>query len=65
MKKKIVILGCMDTKGQEYAFIKEIIEKAGCDTMNIDVGVINPQLFKPDISRQEVAKAERYKYLAG
>lgn len=57
MKKKIVILGCMDTKGQEYAFIKEIIEKAGCDTMTIDVGVINPPLFKPDISRQEVAKA--------
>ncbi len=57
MKKKIIILGCMDTKGQEYAFIKDIIEKAGCDTLLIDVGVIDPPMFKPDISRQEVAKA--------
>ncbi len=57
MKKKIIVLGCMDTKGQEYAFVKDIIEKAGCDTLLIDVGVIDPPLFKPDISRQEVAKA--------
>jgi len=48
MKKKIIILGCMDTKGQEYAFIKDIIEKAGCDTLLIDVGVIDPPMFKPD-----------------
>lgn len=57
MKKKIVLLGCMDTKGQEYTFIKDIIEKAGCDTLSIDVGIIDPPLFKPDISREEVAKA--------
>ena len=57
MKKKIVILGCLDTKGQEYTFIKDIIEKAGCDTLAIDVGIIDPPLFKPDISREEVAKA--------
>ena len=57
MKKKIIILGCMDTKGQEYAFIKDIIEKAGCDTLLIDVGVIDPPMFKHDISRQEAAKA--------
>jgi uncharacterized protein (UPF0261 family) len=57
MNKKIVILGCLDTKGEEYGFIKRHIEKMGCSTMTIDVGVINPPLFRPDISRQEVAKA--------
>ena len=57
MKKKIIILGCMDTKGEEYAFVKDIIEKAGCDTLLIDVGVINPPLFEPDITRQEVVEA--------
>jgi uncharacterized protein (UPF0261 family) len=57
MNKKIVILGCLDTKGEEYGFIKRHIEKMGCSTMTIDVGVINPPLFRPDITRQEVAKA--------
>lgn len=57
MDKKIVILGCIDTKGEEYAFIKRHIEKAGCKTLTIDVGVINPPLFIPDITREEVARA--------
>jgi uncharacterized protein (UPF0261 family) len=56
MDKKIVILGCMDTKGEEYSFIKRHIEKAGCKTLTIDVGVINPPFFPPDITRQEVAR---------
>jgi uncharacterized protein (UPF0261 family) len=58
MAKKIVILGSMDTKGEEYAFIKQHIQKAGCETLIIDVGVIKPPIFQPDITRQEVAKAE-------
>ncbi len=57
MNKTIVILGCLDTKGEEYGFIKRHIEKMGCDTITIDVGVINPPLFEPDITKQEVAKA--------
>ncbi len=57
MGKKIVILGSMDTKGEEYDFIKRHIEKAGCGTLTIDVGVINPPMFQPDITRKEVAEA--------
>ncbi len=57
MKRTVVILGCMDTKGEEYAFIRQHIGKAGCDTLTIDVGVMNPPIFKPDISRHEVAEA--------
>jgi len=57
MNKRIVILGCMDTKGEEYSFIKRHIEKAGCKTLTIDVGVINPPMFLPDITRHEVAEA--------
>jgi uncharacterized protein (UPF0261 family) len=67
MNMKIVILGCMDTKGEEYSFIKRQIEKAGCKTMTIDVGVINPPLLQPDITRQEVARAagEDFEKLVG
>ena len=57
MKRSIVILGCMDTKGEEYTFIRRHILKAGCDTLTMDVGVIHPPLFDPDITRHEVAKA--------
>lgn len=57
MKKKIIILGCMDTKGEEYGFIKDVIQKSGCNTLLIDVGVIDPPGIEPDISRHEVAKA--------
>jgi uncharacterized protein (UPF0261 family) len=57
MKKTIVILGCLDTKGEEYDFIRRHIHNAGCDTLTMDVGVIQPPLFTPDIDRHEVARA--------
>jgi len=56
-EKKIVILGCMDTKGEEYGFIRDNIKKAGCGTLLIDVGVIGPPGTPPDISKYEVAQA--------
>jgi len=57
MKKTIAILGCMDTKGQEYAFIKKYIEKEGLETLIIDIGIIGKALLKPDITNKEVACA--------
>ncbi|MGM0365841.1 MAG: Tm-1-like ATP-binding domain-containing protein [Actinomycetota bacterium] len=57
MNRTIVILGSMDTKGEEYAFIKRHIGKEGFKTLIVDVGVIGPPVLKPDIGRHEVAKA--------
>jgi len=57
MKKNVIILGCMDSKGEEYGFIKKHIEKTGLSTTVIDVGVIGKPLIKPDIPNNEVAKA--------
>ncbi|HEB31882.1 MAG TPA: UPF0261 family protein [Spirochaetes bacterium] len=56
MDKKIVILGCMDTKGEEYSYIKRHIEKTGLKTLMIDTGVINPPAFTPDITRHRLAE---------
>jgi len=53
----VVILGSMDTKGEEYNFIKKHIEKTGLKTLLIDVGVMGRPLIKPDISNNEVAAA--------
>jgi uncharacterized protein (UPF0261 family) len=57
MNKTIAILGAMDTKGSEYGFVKDLIQKEGLDTLVIDTGIINPPLLKPDISRHELTKA--------
>ncbi|MBC8389959.1 MAG: Tm-1-like ATP-binding domain-containing protein [Actinobacteria bacterium] len=57
MKKTIAILGCMDTKGQEYAFIKRYIKKEGLETLVIDIGIIGKALLKPDITKKEIADA--------
>jgi uncharacterized protein (UPF0261 family) len=57
MIKVVVILGSMDTKGEEYNFIKKHIEKTGLKTLLVDTGVIGKPLIKPDISNLEVAAA--------
>jgi uncharacterized protein (UPF0261 family) len=53
----IAILGTMDTKGEEHAYVAEIIRKRGHKTLVIDVGALEPPKLKPDISREEIAAA--------
>lgn len=57
MTKTVVIAGALDTKGQEFAFVKKLIEQAGLQTLVIDFGVMSAPAFAPDISREEVAQA--------
>lgn len=57
MKKTIAIVGALDTKGEEYAFLKNEIEKLGCQTFVINVGVLGKPAFPPDVSSEEVAEA--------
>ena len=53
----IALLGTMDTKGTEYAFLAEQIQKRGHHTLVIDTGILGEPRLKPDISRAEVASA--------
>ncbi len=57
MKKNVIILGSMDSKGEEYGFIKKHVEETGLGTILIDVGVMGEPTVKPNISNIEVAKA--------
>lgn len=57
MAKTIALLGALDTKGAEYGFVKQVIESCGLSTLLIDVGVLDPPVITPDISRAEVARA--------
>ncbi|MDX1416999.1 MAG: Tm-1-like ATP-binding domain-containing protein [Candidatus Promineifilaceae bacterium] len=57
MKKTVAIIGALDTKGQEFKFLKDEIEQRGCETFVINVGVLGEPPFVPDISAAEVARA--------
>ncbi len=52
----IAILGTLDTKGDEHAFVAEQIRARGHETLVIDVGTAFAPTLKPDITREEVAK---------
>ena len=53
----IAILGTMDTKGEEHAFVAAQIKARGHQTLVIDVGALEPPKLAPNITREEVARA--------
>jgi uncharacterized protein (UPF0261 family) len=57
MSKTVVIVGALDTKGQEFAFVKQLIETQGLKALTVDFGVLGEPAFKPGITRAEVAAA--------
>jgi uncharacterized protein (UPF0261 family) len=57
MPKTVAIIGSLDTKGSEFGFLKDQIERLGCKTLVINVGVLGEPAFLPDISAQDVAAA--------
>ncbi|MEW5978604.1 MAG: Tm-1-like ATP-binding domain-containing protein [Acidobacteriota bacterium] len=57
MSKTVVIAGALDTKGAEFAFVKELIESHGVSTVLVDFGVLGEPTTPPEVSNAEVAKA--------
>lgn len=57
MKKTIVIIGTLDTKGEEVAFLNSLISGSGHKTIIIDTGILNEPLCNADISRNKIARA--------
>jgi uncharacterized protein (UPF0261 family) len=57
VNKTIVLLGRLDSKGKEYAYVKDLIVRGGFDVIVVDVGTRGAPHFEPQISREEVAKA--------
>jgi uncharacterized protein (UPF0261 family) len=52
----VVLLGTLDTKGDEYAFLRDRLREHGVDVILVDAGVEEPRL-EPDVSREQVARA--------
>lgn len=55
--KTVAIIGTLDTKGEEFAYLRRQIESAGLRTLVVDAGILGQPTFTPDIKREEVARA--------
>src|SRR5438128_1690382 len=53
----IAIIGTLDTKGEEFRFLKEEVERRGARALVIHAGIVGEPLFAPDVSADEVARA--------
>ena len=52
----IVAVGTLDTKGNEYAYLRERIRDHGADVILVDAGVLGSPATSADVSRDEVAR---------
>ena len=57
MRRTVGIIGTLDTKGPDFAFLRDEIQKGGCDVLVIDTAVVGDPAFEPDVTREEVARA--------
>ncbi len=55
--KTVVLVGTLDTKGDEYAYLRDRLRMHGVRTLLVDVGTLGAPRTEPDIDRHEVAAA--------
>jgi uncharacterized protein (UPF0261 family) len=55
-KGSIAILATLDTKAEEVAYMKNLLEAQGHSAVIIDVGPLGPPGVSPDISNEEIAR---------
>ena len=53
----IAVLGTLDSKGEEHAFVAALIARHGHNPLLIDVGTGGPATVQPDFTREQVAAA--------
>jgi len=52
----VVLVGTLDTKGNELAYLRDRVREHGVDVLLVDAGVFEPQV-EADITHDEVARA--------
>ncbi len=57
--KTVALVGTLDSKGREYEFVKELLEKAGIRTLMVHSGVFEPAV-PCDVSNEEIVAAAGY-----
>ncbi len=53
----VALVGALDTKGDEYAFARDVLAGLGCGTVLVDVGVLGQPRGHPDVPAADVASA--------
>ena len=53
----VVVVGTLDTKGEEIGFARDVLEAQGVDVHVVDVGIMSDPEFEPDTTASEVAEA--------
>ena len=57
MAKTVFVLGTMDTKGPEFAYLVEQLESLGLETLVADCGILEEPLeIEPDVDHAELAR---------
>ena len=57
MRRTVVLLATLDTKGEEAAYLRKEIEAFGDEVTIIDLGVVGSPQIDADVSREQVAAA--------
>src|SRR5438067_4154322 len=53
----VLLVGTLDTKGTEIAFVYDRLRAAGVAVTVVNAGVLGPPAFEPDVSRHRVFAA--------
>jgi uncharacterized protein (UPF0261 family) len=53
----VLLIGTLDTKGAEYAYVRDRINAAGHQVLTMDLGILGDPAYPPEISAAEVARA--------
>ena len=53
----VLLAGTLDTKGAEYAYVRDRLRQRGIATLVMDLGILGEPAFAPDIAAAEVARA--------
>lgn len=57
MPKPVVLVGSLDTKGEEFRFVRDLIRERGLETVVVDFGVLGEPAFAPEVTNDQVARA--------
>jgi uncharacterized protein (UPF0261 family) len=60
----VLLIGTLDTKGTEFAHVRDRLRSAGIAVTVVDAGVLGPAAFEPEISREAVFAAAGTTYAA-
>lgn len=53
----VVLVGTLDTKGLELAFVRDLLRARGAETLVIDAGSLGEPAFAPEVDRERVFSA--------